>query len=143
VRRSRLPLAAAVLLAALAPPAWAWVSVGESEAAAYYMDPEVMRADAAQRRVWRLFDYKEKQANGVQSGKALIEIHCTEGSYRYLRTIYYAGAMGQGKVLGGTREQRKEFIGPGTLIAHLANTVCQPAPAATAAPAAAAASAPR
>jgi hypothetical protein len=111
-----------------AAPAWAsaWVSVGESETAAYYMDPEVMRADGVQRRVWRLFDYKEKQANGVQSGKALLEINCSEGSYRYLRTVYYAGSMGQGKVLGGTRDQRKEFIGPGTMIGHLAKTVCQP-----------------
>jgi hypothetical protein len=135
---SRLLLCKLLPLAALgsAAQASAWVSVGESETVAYYMDPEVMRADGAQRRVWRLFDYKEKQPNGVQSGKALLEINCGEGSYRYLRTIYYAGSMGQGKVLGGTREQRKEFIGPGTMIGHLAKNVCQPAGAAAPVPAA-------
>lgn len=131
--RTRLPVrlraCGLALLAVLAvPPAAAWVSFGESDATAYYVDPDSIRVEGPQRRVWRLFDYKERQRNGVQSGKALIEIHCREGTYRYLRTMYYSGPMGKGKYLGGVREHRKEYIGPGTMISQLASFVCADRP---------------
>ena len=136
-RRTRFPATAswranlrAALLAALAcvaGSASAWVSIGESEATAYYLDPDSVRTEGAQRRVWRLFDLKERQPDGVQSGKALIEIDCRAGTYRYLKTMYYSGGMGKGRYLGGRGEHRKEHIAPGTMIGQLATRVCQPA----------------
>ena len=117
-------LVAAVLVGA---PAWAWISVGESENTAYYLDPDSIRVEGAHRRVWRMFEYKAPQASGVRSGKALIDIDCQADTYRYLRTMYYSEPQGRGKVLGGARERRKEHIVPGTMIAQLARTTCQPA----------------
>jgi hypothetical protein len=119
----RLCAVAGALL--IAVPASAWVAVGESESASYYLDPDTIHIDGARRRVWRLFDYKEKQASGVRSGKALIEIDCQADTYRYLRTTYYSEPQGRGKVLHGARERRKEDIVPGTMIAQLAKATCQ------------------
>ncbi len=115
-------LAAALVVAA---PAGAWVAVGESESTSYYLDPDSIRVEGAHRRVWRLFDYKEAQASGVRSGKALIEIDCHADTYRYLRTMYYSEPQGRGKVLDGARERPREHIVPGTMIAQLAKAVCQ------------------
>lgn len=102
-----------------------WVQYGESEHTTYYYEPGTVRAEAQRKRVWRLFEHKEAQHNGVQSGKALVEIDCRDWTYRYLRTTYYSGKMGKGKYLGGTREHRGDHIGPGTMIHHLAGVVCQ------------------
>ena len=136
-------LLAAPALAATSPAAQAWVRYGESELTAYYYDPATVRSEAQRKRVWRLFEHKEPDREGVQSGKALIEIDCRDRTYRYLRTTYYSGKMGEGKYLGGRGEHRSEHIGPGTMIHHLARAVCEPAaaPAAAALPAASAAAA--
>ena len=123
MRRARSWLATAALLW-MATHAAAWVAVGESESTSYYLDPDSIRAEGAHRRVWRMFDYKEPQASGVRSGKALIEIDCEADTYRYLRTMYYSEPQGQGKLLGGARERHSEHIVPGTLIAQLAKSAC-------------------
>ena len=114
---------AAVLLTAT--HAGAWVAVGESESTSYYLDPDSIRAEGAHRRVWRMFDYKQAQASGVRSGKALIEIDCEADTYRYLRTMYYSEPQGRGKLLGGTRERPREHIVPGSMVAQLAKAACQ------------------
>ena len=108
----------------VAVPAGAWVAVGESESTSYFLDPDSIRVEGPHRRVWRMFDYKEPQASGVRSGKALIEIDCQADTYRYLRTMYYSQAQGRGKVLGGAHERHKEHIVPGTMIAQLAKAAC-------------------
>ena len=120
-------LAAALALAALATPAQAteWVGYGQSENGAYYFDKAGIRVEGDHKRVWRLFALREPQA-GVQSGKALIEFQCKAATFRYLRTMYYSGPMGQGKYVGGAREQAAEPIAPGTMIGELANKVCAP-----------------
>ena len=129
--RSR-KLHAALLAMAIAPAAAAqaagspkWVSYGESETGAYYFDPASIRTDGERKRVWRLFALKEAK-DGVQSGKALIEFQCKEGTYRYMRTLYYSGPMGQGKYVGGAKAQGTEPVGPGTMIGELAQRVCTP-----------------
>lgn len=124
-QRMRTACAGLGLLLLLAAPARAWVSLGETETTAYYLDPDTVKSEGQQRRVWRLFDLKEKQRNGIKSGKALIEIDCDAGTYRYLRTMYYSDSMGKGRYLGGVRDQRKEYIGPGSMIGQLAKTVCE------------------
>lgn len=122
---SRLPRVLACLSLAAAAHAHAdWVSYGESENGKYFFDPATVRTEGAARQVWRLFELNEAR-DGVKSGKALLEIDCKAASYRYLRTLYYSGTMGQGKVVGGAREQSKEPIGPGSTVALLSQKVCQ------------------
>lgn len=120
-------LRAAVLacagLAAAPVQAGEWVGYGRSENGSYYFDRSGIREEGDRKRVWRLFALREPQA-GVQSGKALIEFHCKAGTFRYLRTMYYSGPMGQGKYVGGAREQSSEPIAPGTMIGELARKVC-------------------
>lgn len=131
---ARLALPALLRIAALAALALgatgarsAWVGIGESEATAYYLDPDSVRTEGTHRRVWRLFDLKAPQGDGVRSGKALIEVDCRAGTYRYLKTMYYSETMGRGRPLGGRGEHRKEHIAPGTMVGQLAAMVCQPA----------------
>lgn len=124
-------LAGCIVALLVAAPASAWVALGESDSTSYWLDPDSIRVDGTHRRVWRMFEYKLPQASGVRSGKALIEVDCQADTYRYLRTMYYSEPQGQGKLLGGARERRKEHIVPGTLVAQLAKAACQ-APAAKA-----------
>lgn len=121
-----------IWLASITAAAWTahaaqpghWVSYGESEIGTHYFDPASVRANGTQRRVWRLIDRKQKLAGGIQSGKALIEIDCAGGTYRYVQTLQYSGKMGTGRFLQGDGEQAQEHIGPGTMVAHLARLVC-------------------
>lgn len=106
--------------------AQAWVSIGESASTSYYLDADTVRSEGTVRRVWRLFDLKEER-DGVRSGKALIEIDCRRGTYRYLKTMYYSEPMGTGKYVGGRGEHSREHIAPGTMISQLATRVCEPA----------------
>ena len=123
--RPALLRAAACALAVLAISAHAteWVSYGQSENGSYYFDKSGIRAEGDHKRVWRLFALREPQA-GVQSGKALVEFQCKAGTFRYLRTMYYSGPMGQGKYVGGAKEQPAEPIAPGTMIGELAQRIC-------------------
>jgi hypothetical protein len=125
--RPALLRAAAFALAGLAASAHAteWVSYGQSESGSYYFDKSGIREEGGRKRVWRLFALREPQA-GVQSGKALIEFQCKAGTFRYLRTMYYSGPMGQGRYVGGAREQSVEPIAPGTMIGELARKICEP-----------------
>jgi hypothetical protein len=127
-RQRPLLLAACALAALLALPAAAaqaeWVSYGQSETGSFYFDATSIQPRGDRKRVWRLFELKEPRADGVRSGKALIEFDCRESTYRYLRTLYYAGSQGQGKYLGGAQAQAVEPIGPGSMIGLLAQKVC-------------------
>jgi hypothetical protein len=125
--RPTLPRVAALVVLALASQAQAaeWVSYGQSETGAYYFDRGSVRTEGDRKRVWRLFALREPQG-GVQSGKALVEIQCKAGTFRYLRTMYYSGPMGQGRYVGGAKEQASEPVTPGSMIGELAQKVCVP-----------------
>ena len=133
-RRSALPMqpvfllrAAVALAAALSFNAQGntqWVGYAESNAGSFYFDPTTLKGEGTRKRVWRLFEMKEKRADLVQSGTALVEVDCRESTYRYLRTMYFGGRMGQGAYLGGTQNQPQEPIGPGSTMAQLARKIC-------------------
>lgn len=126
--RTALLRAAVLALASLAAGsahATEWVNYGQSESGSYYFDKSGIREEGDRKRVWRLFALREAQG-GVQSGKALIEFQCKAGTFRYLRTMYYSGPMGQGKYVGGAKEQSVEPVAPGTMIGELARKVCEP-----------------
>ena len=122
-----LRIPALVLLAALALPGHAaeWQRYGESETATYDYDATSLRGPATARQVWRLVNLKGQRADGVRSGKALVELDCQAGTYRYLRTWYYSDTQGRGRTLGGARAQPAEPIVPGSTIAALSARVCQ------------------
>ncbi len=101
-----------------------WQAYGESESGTFYFDPASIQARGERKRVWRLFELKDKRADGVQSGKALVEFDCKESTYRYLRTLYYGGPQGTGKFLGGAQAQGVEHVAPGSMIGMLAQKVC-------------------
>jgi hypothetical protein len=119
-----LAVGAIVALGAEAAPTGEWVNYGESELGTHFFDAASIRTDGQRRRVWRLIDRKERLPDGTHSGKALIEIDCQGGNYRYVQTLQYSGKMGRGKYLRGEGEQPPGPIVPGTMVAHLAQVVC-------------------
>jgi len=124
IPRLRLSLALAAAVVAGHAHAQEWVSYGESEIGVHYYDRASVRATGERKRVWRLIERREALSNGIRSGKALIEIDCREGTYRYLKTMHYAGSMGRGRFIGGSGQQPREFVAPGTMAAQLSKAVC-------------------
>jgi len=125
-RRPRMLWIVPVLLLAAQAQAAQWVSYGESDTGTFYFDATSVQARGDRKRVWRLFELKDKRADGVQSGKAWVELDCKESTFRYLRTMYFAGPQGAGKYLGGAKAQPSEPIAPGSMVALLAQKVCAP-----------------
>ncbi len=117
-------LASTAATAPGSPPETTWKAYGESEASFYFYDTASVRVEGELRRVWRLFDFRAPADNGVRSGMALVEIHCANQTYRYLRTLYFDGTRGHGKYLGGSSEPQFDHIAPGSMIARLARTLC-------------------
>ena len=124
LRRVLRAAAMAWLVLAGSAQANGWVGYGESESGTFYFDPASVQSKGQRHRVWRLFELKQPRADGVQSGKAWIEFDCQASTYRYLRTLYFAGRQGQGKYLGGAQAQPEEPIGPGSMIGLLSQKIC-------------------
>jgi hypothetical protein len=101
-----------------------WVPYGQSETGTFFFDPASVRIVGERKHVWRLFELKDPRPDSIQSGKALLELDCRGGTYRYLRTLYYGAPQGRGKYLGGAQAQAPEPIGPGSMVAVLAQKVC-------------------
>jgi hypothetical protein len=92
--------ATVVILMLLTSPACAeWVKVGTSNTAAHYVDPASVRKDGDFRQVWLLQDMVEADLDGVRSVRALQEINCADGRYRYLSVTAYSGPMASGHVV--------------------------------------------
>ena len=88
-----------VLLIAVVP-AWAkWVKGAETDDAVIYIDPAKIRKNGQLRRVWRLQDLKQRDADGVLSRRGLQEFDCKGMRFRVLSGTGYDGPMGTGKDL--------------------------------------------
>ncbi|HYF18464.1 MAG TPA: surface-adhesin E family protein [Ramlibacter sp.] len=121
-------ISVALLLAPLAGQAQ-WVSYAQTESGSFFLDPGSVRQEGPRTLVWRLFELQQRRGDGVQSGKALVELDCAAGSYRYLRTFHYGGSMGHGQYIGSAAVHPPEPISPGSVVDELARRVCpRPAP---------------
>jgi hypothetical protein len=94
----RFALALSLMFAA-APACAEWVKVGTTNTAVHYVDPATVRSDGNLRQVWLLQDMVEADLDGVRSVRALQELNCQDGRYRFLSVTAYSGPMAGGHVV--------------------------------------------
>ena len=82
-----------------APAMAEWVKIGTSNLAVHYIDPSTVRKDGNLRQVWLMQDMVETDPDGVRSVRALQELNCANGRYRYLSVTAYSGPMAGGHVV--------------------------------------------
>jgi hypothetical protein len=84
---------------AAAPVGAEWVKIGTTNLAVHYIDPAAVRSYGNLRQVWLLQDMVEADTDGVRSVRALQELNCADGRFRYLSVTAYSGPMARGQVV--------------------------------------------
>jgi hypothetical protein len=93
----KTPLLALFLL--FTGSAWAeWVFIGSTTKADVFIDPATIRKDANLRKVWQVYDLKQRD-KGVLSDRGRAEYDCSQERYRWLYSSTHGGAMASGELL--------------------------------------------
>ena len=106
--------------------AWAeWVEVTKSAKGVYYADPTTLRKDGDLRKIWILYDKKERDQNGALSTLWLWWFDCKGGDSSRLSTITRTGPMATGTILlKDDSRSGWSYSAPNTIGAKLHNHVC-------------------
>lgn len=103
----------------------AWTPVNGTENSYDYVDLATLRVEGTVRRVWTLHDLITADAEGDLSYRSLLEYHCPEGRYRSIQTLFYAGAMGSGRLTGRSGQPGAwRLVQPDTVGAAVMKVVC-------------------
>ena len=95
-----IAVVAGMTAVSFAIPAWAeWVKIGTTNMAVHYIDPATVRSFGTLRQVWLMQDMVEADIDGVRSVRALQELNCQDGRYRFLSVTAYSGPMASGHVI--------------------------------------------
>jgi hypothetical protein len=115
-----------LLLNLAAAPAWAdWVKVIDNDVVVIYIDPATIRKDGNIRRVWELYDLKQRDRDGEMSRRVLYEYDCKEERYRFLSLSAHSEPMAGGRVLNtGSSPTAWDYVAPGTVAATKMQFVC-------------------
>lgn len=113
------------LVAAALPCRAAWTPV-EGTATSYdYVDLASIRVEGTLRRVWTLHDLTEPDPEGDLSYRSLLEYHCPEARYRSLQSLFFAGAMGSGRMTGRSGQPGAwRVVQADSVSASIMKTVC-------------------
>ena len=102
-----------------------WTPVNGTENSYDYVDLATLRIEGTVRRVWTLHDLITADAEGDLSYRSLLEYHCPEGRYRSIQTLFYAGAMGSGRMTGRSGQPGAwRLVQPDTVGAAVMKLVC-------------------
>src|SRR6185295_11798686 len=86
-----IAVVAGMTAVSFAIPAWAeWVKIGTTNMAVHYIDPATVRSFGNLRQVWLMQDMVEADIDGVRSVRALQELNCQDGRYRFLSVTAYS-----------------------------------------------------
>jgi hypothetical protein len=77
---------------------WVLVSRNVSDTEVY-VDTSTLRREGQIRRYWDLTNYPTPRANGVLSGRYLIEVDCRDQRWRILQSTTFTGSMLSGQVI--------------------------------------------
>jgi hypothetical protein len=106
--------------------AWAeWTKVTRSSRGTYYLDLQSVRDTPAGRMAFQLLDLYTPDRDGYLSYTFLYEYECTRGRYRFMRSEYFPGRMGEGVGYSGS-EPSTYFLTPKatTVDARIMRRVC-------------------
>ena len=97
--------------------AWAeWVKIGESDGVDNYMDPASINMDDNLRRVWQIYDFKQRDKNSAMSIRVRMEYDCKQERSRVLSYSSHSEPMTSGTELrrGSGRDAPWEDLPPGS-----------------------------
>ena len=94
---SRKTLLLAFMMFICVPAFAEWVKMGESDGITFYVDPTTLRKDGSLRKVWELYDLKQREKNGAMSFRIRSEYDCKEERRRPLASSYHPEPMAQGE----------------------------------------------
>ena len=107
---------------------WVLTSGDDEVGLKVYVDPESILLKGNLAKMWQLFDYKTVQTvagDSLLSMKRFNEYDCAAGRTRTLGYTWFAGNMGNGKVVYSTMEQLPwEPVVPRTINHTLWKTAC-------------------
>jgi hypothetical protein len=106
--------------------AWAdWVKYAETDEAVLYFDPATIRKDGNLRRVWKVYDLKERGSDGELSRRILEEYDCIGERWRTISLSAHSGSVASGEVLfDGIFPDTWHYVPPRTISEHVFKLVC-------------------
>ena len=115
-----------VVLMMLACSAWAeWVMYFEAKTITYFYDPATIRKDGNMRRVWVLYDLRERYKEAEMSYRTQYEFDCKQERVRFLAASAHSEPMAGGKTLYSSGEENNwRAIAPGTIAETILKIVC-------------------
>ena len=115
-----------VSLMMLAGSAWAeWVMYSQRESVTYYYDSATIRKDGNMRRVWVLYDLRERYKEAEMSYRTQYEFDCKQERVRFLAASAHSEPMAGGKTLYSSGEENNwRAIAPGTIAETILKIVC-------------------
>jgi hypothetical protein len=123
---ARLALALLLLLLCVLPTHAAWTPVNGTESSYDYVDLSSVRVEGTVRRVWTLHDLTQPDHEGDLSYRSLLEYHCPEARYRSLQTLFFAGAMGSGRMTARSGQPGAwRAVQPDSVSASVMKAVCR------------------
>lgn len=95
----------AILTAALLPPGPVqatghWLLLAEHEKGDIFIDAVHTVPSPVVVKAWTLLSFRSVQERGALSEKRLLLYFCSNGSLEWQQSIYYAGPMAEGEILG-------------------------------------------
>ena len=115
-----------LLTVGAAPAVAAWTQIVETDFVTTYMDLGTIRKQGNIRKVWKLWDFKERQKRGELSVVLDSEHDCKEKKGRPLEMILYSQNMAKGNVIISSTLDDPEWneIAPATEGGFTLKTVC-------------------
>ena len=115
-----------VCLMMLAGSAWAeWVIYETTDTNTFYYDPTTIRKDGNMRRVWVLYDLRERYKEAEMSYRTQYEFDCKQERVRFLAASAHSEPMAGGKTLYSSGEENNwRAIAPGTIAETILKIVC-------------------
>jgi hypothetical protein len=107
--------------------AWAeWVKVGSSTKDTFYFESSTIRVEGDKRKVWVLFDNKQRDRYGAFSARIRNEYDCKREKVQILSSTLHSEAMATGKTLSNDQYTTEDWsdIPPNTFAENLLKIVC-------------------
>lgn len=106
--------------------AWAeWIKIDSMEVSILYIDPATIRKEGSLRKVWTLFNLKQRATDGTMSIRSRQEFDCKDEKYRFLTMTKYTGPMTEGKMISNGENPSDWFeIPPDTSAESFLKIVC-------------------
>ena len=103
---------------------WVKVAVAENGNTSY-IDPTRVRKDGTFRKVWEIYDLKQRNKDGVMSFRFLMMYDCKDERFRFLSISTHSEPMAGGDLLLSDNSLSDwNYVPPGSLVETKYNFAC-------------------